>query len=358
MYSHTENSGEPRRRGDRREELRELERLRTADLSRSPSTATHRPARFSFRALRVSAVRISAIALGACAVLFSTGCIDGGITKPENPSFAIKAKDAAALLKQMSADPRPLERPLVILAGIGEPGLGPMLLERRLRGVVLVDDADGRRRTLQVSYAFHSSFEGCRRTVVDAVERAFPCDDPDQTTEVDVIGISLGGTVARYAALPPPQQAAGLPQRVDDAPHAHKRLRIARLFTISAPHIGAIQADHTPPILPLYGELRTGSPFMTKLGESSAFAGYTIYPYVRLGDKTVGVENAAPKGQIPHWLPNLPFEIAHGQAWTDPRILADIARRLRNEPPLATDPPAPLPDLSPHGTESAHSAAP
>src|SRR4051794_24053653 len=258
----------------------------------------------------------------------------------------------------MSADPRPLDRPLVILAGIGDPGIGPMLLERRLREVVQVDDDEGDPRTLQVSYAFHTSFEGCRRTVVDAVERAFPCDDPDQTTEVDVIGISLGGTVARYAALGPPKSSDTSPQHPDDAPHAHKRLRIARLFTISAPHIGALQADHTPSIFPLYGELRTGSPFMTKLGESSASTHYSICPYVRLGDKTVGVENAAPKGQIPHWLPNLPFEIAHGQAWTDPRILADIARRLRNEPPLAADPPAPLPDLTPHEPNPPSSSAP
>lgn len=300
--------------------------------------------------------------LGVLALLIltlaPTGCIDIGITKPENPSFAIKAKDAAALLKQMSADPRPLERPLVILAGIGDPGLGPMLLERRLREVVRVDDPEGRRRSLQVSYAFNSTFEGCRRTVVDAVERAFPCDDPDQTTEVDVIGISLGGTVARYASMGPPEQAAAAPQRVDDAPHAHKRLRIARLFTISAPHVGATQAGHTPPILPLYGELRTGSPFMTKLAASSASVSYPIYPYVRLGDKTVGVENAAPQGQIARWLPNLPFEIAHGQAWTDPRIVADIARRLRDESPLSTDPPAPLPDLTPHDTGTPGSPAP
>jgi hypothetical protein len=30
-------------------------------------------------------------------------------------------------------------------------------------------------------------------------------------------------------------------------------------------------------------------------------------------------------------------------AFQDPRILADILRRLYNEPPLTTDPPAPPP---------------
>jgi hypothetical protein len=297
--------------------------------------------------------RIAAPSLAAL-ILVSSGCVDIGITKPENPTFPIKAKDAAALLKEMSTDPRPLDRPLVILAGIGDPGLGPLLLEWRLDDVLQLDDAQGNRRVLRVSYAFNSSCEGCRRTVVDAVERAFPCDDPNQTTEVDVIGISLGGTVARYAAMGPP--ATGAPMREDDAPHAHKRLRIGRLFTISSPHIGAIQADHTPSFLQIYGELRTGSTFMKKLEAGTSTAGYPIYAYVRLGDKTVGAENAAPKGQNPHWLPNLPWEIAHGQAWTDPRILADITRRLRDESPLAMDPAAPLPELG--GASKSPTASP
>jgi pimeloyl-ACP methyl ester carboxylesterase len=292
------------------------------------------------------------------ALLLSTGCIDGGITKPENPSFSMKAKDASTLLKEMSADPKPLDRPLVILAGIGDPGLGPMILEWRLGDVVRIDDAGGNRRTLRVSFAFNTSFEGCRRVLIDAVERAFPCDDPDQTTEVDVIGISLGGTVARYAAMGPPDASVASARRPDEAPHAHKRLRIARLFTISSPHLGAVQADHTPSILPIYGELRTGSPFMKKLEASPSTSSFPIYAYVRLGDKTVGAENAAPRGQSPHWLPNLPFEIAHGQAWTDPRILADIARHLRSEPALATDPPAPLPDLTSQKTSPPGAALP
>ena len=92
--------------------------------------------RFSF------APRIAAISLAAL-FLLSTGCVDIGITKPENPTFAIKAKDAAALLKEMSADPKPLDRPLVILAGIGDPGLGPLLLEWRLDDVLQLDDAQG-----------------------------------------------------------------------------------------------------------------------------------------------------------------------------------------------------------------------
>jgi hypothetical protein len=305
--------------------------------------SSSRPAR---RAARASA----ALLVGAGSLL--AGCGGAGITRPENPSFATPAKEASASLKEMAQAPRALERPLVILAGYGDPGLGPWLLEHRLRGAIQTSDAAHGRRVLHVGFAFNTSFEGCRRKVVDAVERAFPCDDPARTSEVDVIGISLGGVVARYAALapmPPAAARATQPAATRPAkarPHDAKRLRIARLFTISSPHRGAIQADQVPALTPLHADLRTGSDFLKRLEAATASADYTLYPYVRLGDKTIGVDNAAPAGRSPYWLPNLPWEIAHGQAWCDPRILADIARRLRGEPPLAVDPPAPLPDTA------------
>jgi hypothetical protein len=285
----------------------------------------------------------------AVTLSLSAGCIDIGVTKPENPSFSVKAKDASASLKEMAKSPRPLDRPLLILAGYGDPGFGPFLLEQRLKGVVQTYDGK-RHRVVHAAFLFNTSFEGCRRTVINAVERAFPSDDPNQTVEVDVIGISLGGTVARYAAALPETTASTQPGGAAAAPC--KRLRIARLFTISSPHRGAIQADDVWVMSSLHGDLRTTSDFMKTFDARTAEPGYPIYPYVRLGDKTVGVDNAAPTGRSPYWLPNLPWEIAHGQAWQDPRILADIARRLRGEPPLALDPPAPLPETA-HAKRSA-----
>ena len=38
-----------------------------------------------------------------------------------------------------------------------------------------------------------------------------------------------------------------------------------------------------------------------------------------------------------------PLELSHIGAVLDPRILADIVLRLRNEPPLTHEPRAPLP---------------
>jgi hypothetical protein len=70
---------------------------------------------------------------------------------------------------------------------------------------------------------------------------------------------------------------------------------------------------------------------------------YELVPYVRLGDSIVGPEHAAPEGQTPWWVPLPAAETAHIGAFGDARILADIARRLRDERPLTEDPPAPLP---------------
>jgi hypothetical protein len=45
-------------------------------------------------------------------------------------------------------------------------------------------------------------------------------------------------------------------------------------------------------------------------------------------------------------VPGKPFQDAHLMAMADPRIIADVARRLRGEPPLTSDPPEPLPPAS------------
>ena len=103
-------------------------------------------------------------------------------------------------------------------AGISIPGLLSLYLAPQIKRVATDANITG------VSFLFDSDFDACRRRLVEQVDKAFPTDDPYRTTEVDVIAVSMGGIVARYAALPA-------------APGEHRRqLRIARLFTISSPH--------------------------------------------------------------------------------------------------------------------------
>src|SRR5439155_21529904 len=156
-------------------------------------------------------------------------------------------------------------------------GIGPSVFCSRLRPFA------GGQKVIGVSYFFDSSFDDCRRDVIAAVERACPSDNPRQTVEVDVIGLSLGGVVGRYSALERPGE---------------KRLRIHRLFTVSSPHRGAIAAPYAPELTHIHHDLREGSTFLRNLEQAEAWqCPYEIVPYVRLGDWIVGARDAAPFGQ-------------------------------------------------------------
>src|SRR5215207_3772050 len=150
-------------------------------------------------------------------LLTTAGCAK----QPVNPAFDISSADARCALKAMAKEEKPLERPVVVLGGYHDLGIGPAAFVGRIR------DAVGDERVISVVYPFSGSFADCRRDVINAVEKKFPSGEARETVEVDVIGLSLGGIVARHAAIERPGQ---------------KRLRIKRLFTVSSPHRGAVRA--------------------------------------------------------------------------------------------------------------------
>lgn len=230
---------------------------------------------------------------------------------------------AKSAWKQMQDDPKPLERPLVVLGGIYDPGVVASHVADEMREV-----ANANSRILPVSFFTNGSFESCAQRLIEAIETEFPSDDPEQTIEVDAIGFSMGGLVARYAACRPKEGDLG-----------RKRLKIRRLFTIGTPHRGAKLA-WIPTFDRRIIDMRRDSAFLNALNNQQA--DYEIVPYTRLGDGVVGAQNAAPPGQDPWWL-GKPFSLPHLMAGHDVRILTDIARRLRGEPAFATRPPAPLP---------------
>jgi pimeloyl-ACP methyl ester carboxylesterase len=225
----------------------------------------------------------------------------------------------------MRADAKPLDRPLVLVGGYHDPGIGAALLRWELDPLI----AD--RRVIAVCLLSEPTFDDCRRSIIKAVERAFPSDDPSRTTEVDVIGISMGGLAARYAALPKPGERA---------------LRIARLFTVSSPLSGAELAK-LPTGDSKQIDMRIGSSFLRQFNAPAttqpAVQSYELIPYVRLHDAIVGARHAGPIGRPAWWVPDHPLEPSHGLSCLDDRIVADIARRLRDEPPFTTEPPAPVP---------------
>lgn len=276
------------------------------------------------------------------------GCGSG----PRNQSFHLSVADADKALDAMQAEPRPLERPVVVVDGFLDPGVGSMIVAHRVRK--LTPHAD---QVIRVNLLSCADFDSCRRKIIEAVDAAFPTDDPNQTREVDVIGISMGGVAARYAALPtsPPSPAtrpaspnAASPdaEPLDAEPlmRSGRRLRIARLFTLASPHLGARRADQIPALLPTHRDMQTTSAFLKNLNDPRHQPEYTIVPYVRLADTTIGPANAAPLGQTPIWLPKGPLDAAHAGVVVDPRIAADVCRRLRSEASFVSEPRTPLPD--------------
>lgn len=246
--------------------------------------------------------------------------------KPANPSFQVTFSQAHKAVAEMRDEPRRLSRPLVIIGGFGDVNISPPLFKSFFQNI----SCDS--RIITVSVGLCQSFNECRQKVIEDVDRSCPSDDPMFTAEVDVVGASLGGLVARHAAAP------------SDDPSHPRRLNVARLFSISSPHSGATLAQLIA-VTSYHRDLRPNSAFLNRLAEQDADATYELYPYVRLHDEIVGAKNAAPPGMNPLWLPNPPLTLSHLGAMIDERILADIARRLRGEEPFAQAPATPLPQV-------------
>jgi len=251
--------------------------------------------------------------------------LSGCATSPDNPSFPVSTSEAHDDIARMQKDPIPFQRPLVVIGGFLDPDVSPPIFADYFQSISCGA------KIIPVSLLLCGNMEDCRQTVIEAVDKACPDSDPIWTTEVDVVGASLGGLAGRYAAAPS-----------QDSNHL-RRLKIAHLFTISSPHSGAKIAG----VIPLTGfgpELSPGSDFLKYVAQFDGTASYEIYPYVHLDDEIVGDRNAAPPGQNPYWLPsNAPLP-PHMGAVLDERILADISRRLRGETPYTIPPPEPLPE--------------
>jgi pimeloyl-ACP methyl ester carboxylesterase len=241
----------------------------------------------------------------------------------DNPDFGPPPGGVASEWQRMRASPTGLERPLVVMSGWRAPRWPVAHLARRLRGLA----GAGAQMVLPVSFTWCWSFAVAAAKAVAAVEERWPSADAEETVEVDVIGVSMGGIVARCAAVPG-SQASG---------PCHKRLRIARLFTLASPHRGARLAERIA-VDGTARDMRPGCDFLCGLDEAKRE--YELVCYARLNDWWVGATRAAPAGQEPiwrdaHWL------LSHQTITLDPLISTELARRLRGEEPIgvASRPP-------------------
>ncbi|USN98563.1 MAG: hypothetical protein H6810_10355 [Phycisphaeraceae bacterium] len=234
---------------------------------------------------------------------------------PVNPKFPVTEEMAQADQRRMQADPKPLARPVVVIGSYRgpDPIVEAMTIELARMTTGERDDF------LRIPTWFDGDIDKIAEKTVELVDNRWPVDAQgfeNKTREVDVVGLSMGGLAARYAA----DQLEG------------RRLKINRLITIATPHRGAIAAEGSPliedtAIVDMYRR----SLFLTKLDE--AYKGdYEIIPYARLDDRIVGTINTAPPGRWPIWTNSARFT-SHLTINEDRRILTDVARRLRGEEP-------------------------
>jgi hypothetical protein len=242
-----------------------------------------------------------------------------------NPSFQVTDSEAKAALDQMVHNPVHLKRPLVIIGGFLDPDISPTAFKDTFENVSIQP------LIIRVNIGFCHSFDQCRENVIAAVDAACPPSDPIWTQEVDVVGASLGGLVARYSYTP------------SNDPAKPRRLKIARLYAISSPMAGAKLANAAG-VSDYYRQMQPHSPFLTTLAAQDASVTYQLVCYGYLDDDIVGIDYSAPPGQTPYWLNDESILPPHWAIMVDNRVLADIARRLRDEPPFSHPPPAPIPE--------------
>ena len=262
-------------------------------------------------------VGISCVVIACCGFALSgTGCAMPRWTP--NPSFVVTKNEAAADLERMQANPVAAQRPVVFLAGIGDLSISSGAIESAIEPTL---DA----KFAELHFFDEFTFDGARQKALREVAEQLGTTI-EALPEVDVVAFSMGGLVARYAAIP------------DAAGH---RLPIRRLYTISTPHEGARLAA-IPFGVPQGDDMCPTSDFLDRLRRAKRE--YELVCYTRLDDVTVGEEFAAPEGTELWWVPTPSGEWSHMAAFEDPRILGDIARRLRGETPWTRQPAAPLPN--------------
>ncbi len=235
---------------------------------------------------------------------------------PRNPGMPITRREASQDLQRMAEFPRPLERPVVVLGGWRSPHAVTKMLQTRLRLTTSGREQD----FLAISYPLSASIDTIARRVVEKVQERWPSEKDGQTIEVDVVAFSMGGLVARLAAMP-----------VSD--EDHRQLKIRRLFTLATPHRGAKLAGAIAPDA-ASRDMRRGSDFLERLDHALETADYDLLCYAHLNDRMVGARNTSPPGVDPIWV-NGTIALSHYTTTLDRRIRADLARRLRGEKPFS-----------------------
>lgn len=220
-------------------------------------------------------------------------------------------------LARMRRSPAPVVRPVLLLNGY-HAWAGVVA---SLRHALIALTSRRPHDFLDVSYFARASFADIRRHVLDDVECHLGLE-----RELDVVGISMGGLVARLVAMPD--------EHGNDARVVHAR----RIFTIASPHRGALLARRVRPNATAR-DMHPDSPFIARLNQAIPPG---LRCYALTNDRIVGATHTAPAGINPFWFPGT-IAMSHFVTQQHPVILADIARHLRGEASLLSETDASCP---------------
>ena len=230
-----------------------------------------------------------------------------------NPHFHLEDTELDADMARMAREPVALTRPVVILGGWHSPGLANWGVESVLRPHTSGQEQD----FLSITYPLRFTL----RSAADAAARLMRSRGW-WDRELDLIGVSMGGVIARGLAA--------------DA-FGHGPLNVKRIITIATPNRGAKIARNLL-IDKAAWDLRPASEFIARLNGPRSGDGPELICYGALRDWWIGARNTAPPGMHPHWVdvaPGMGRLCSHFAINHDRRVLADIARRLRAEEPIA-----------------------
>lgn len=233
----------------------------------------------------------------------------------DNPDFPADPAEVRADWDRMRAQPQALKRPVIVLAGWRAPRLRGRGVATLLRSVTSQRESD----FFSVAYPRSGTLRAAARVAMTRIAERWP----NGPGEVDAVGISMGGLVARLAAACPDN---GFP-----------RLPIARLFTLATPHQGAKLARYIA-LDRAARDMRPGSVFLEDLERACLSAEYELFCYAQLRDWWVGASRTAPPGRFPFWTDTrgtAQHVLSHFLINSNFAVLRDIARRLRGEEPVA-----------------------
>jgi pimeloyl-ACP methyl ester carboxylesterase len=206
----------------------------------------------------------------------------------------------------MAREPAGLRRPVLILNGYHTPRNEAWWARVRLSGLTSRRASD----FAAVSYLLTRRLGDAACTAVKTVERRW-----GKGVEVDVVGISMGGLVARLAAH-------------------DMGLRVARLFSFATPHDGSSRAAMIAPD-EAARDMKPGSALLARL--NGLERGYELVCYGQVGDAVVHPRGCAPPGERAFIAPGSRV-MEHFTTLHNPWFMADVAKRLRGEEPLLKHP--------------------